>query len=354
MKLLWCRESWRMVRVSPSPPSSTSWWARRPRSRTACTGTPSTSAPRAPSSAVAVASGCGAQPAFVAGLGDQLGGAGGGAGGGVGLVGVVQLDDLDGLEVAGGLLRELHGQDGADGEVRGDEHAGLRGGGEPGRSAARAARRSSRWCRRRRGCRAGRRSRGCPSPTPGVVSSTATWAPASASVSSLSPRPRAATSSMSSAASTARTASEPMRPWAPRTATRSLLIVSRFLTGATARRRLRAGGPACLSFSGPMTDSEGRCPSTSRATARTSSGVTGGDPGQHVVDRHLLAPAQLALADAVHQRAGVLQAEDGGAGELADGAADLLVAQAVRTATWSSSSRQILRTSWTWLGRQPA
>ena len=59
----------------------------------------------------------------------------------------------------------------------------------------------------------------------GVVSSTATWAPASASVSSLSPRPRAATSSMSSAASTARTASEPMRPLAPRTATRSLLIV---------------------------------------------------------------------------------------------------------------------------------
>ena len=27
MKLLWCSESWRMVRVSPSPPSRTSWWA---------------------------------------------------------------------------------------------------------------------------------------------------------------------------------------------------------------------------------------------------------------------------------------------------------------------------------------
>ena len=35
-----------------------------------------------------------------AGLGDELGGAGGGAGGGVDLVRVVQLDDLDGLEVA--------------------------------------------------------------------------------------------------------------------------------------------------------------------------------------------------------------------------------------------------------------
>ena len=42
----------------------------------------------------------GAEPASRAGLGDELGGAGGGAGGGVHLVGVVQLDDLDGLEVA--------------------------------------------------------------------------------------------------------------------------------------------------------------------------------------------------------------------------------------------------------------
>ena len=37
---------------------------------------------------------------------------------GVGLVRVVQLDDLDGLEVAGGMLRELHREHGADGEVR--------------------------------------------------------------------------------------------------------------------------------------------------------------------------------------------------------------------------------------------
>ena len=100
MKLLWCSESWRTVRVSPSPPSRTSWWASRPRSRTACTGTPSTSAPRAPSRAVSVASGAGAVPALRAGLGDELGGAGGGAGRGVHLLGVVQLDDLDGLEVA--------------------------------------------------------------------------------------------------------------------------------------------------------------------------------------------------------------------------------------------------------------
>ncbi|CAM5732863.1 hypothetical protein SHIRM173S_04692 [Streptomyces hirsutus] len=63
---------------------------------------------------------------LAAGLGDELGGAGGGAAGGVHLVRVVQFDDLDGLEVRGGDLRELHGQHGADGEVRCDEHTRLR------------------------------------------------------------------------------------------------------------------------------------------------------------------------------------------------------------------------------------
>ena len=47
-----------------------------------------------------MASGCGARPASRAGRGDELGGAGRGAAGGVDLVRVVQLDDLDGLEVA--------------------------------------------------------------------------------------------------------------------------------------------------------------------------------------------------------------------------------------------------------------
>ncbi|EGJ74380.1 putative protease [Streptomyces sp. Tu6071] len=59
-------------------------------------------------------------------------------------------------------------------------------------------------------------------------------------------------------------------------------------------------------------------------------GGDGGDLREHVVDGELLAPAQFALADAVHERSGVLQAEDGGAGELADGAADLVVVEAVR------------------------
>lgn len=56
------RLSWRMVRVSPSVPNSTSWWATSPASRTACTGMPSTSAPRAPGRLVLVASGLGGKP----------------------------------------------------------------------------------------------------------------------------------------------------------------------------------------------------------------------------------------------------------------------------------------------------
>ena len=57
------KESWRRVRVSPADPKRISSCATNPRNRTACTRTPSTSAPRAPSSAVVVASGIGPQPA---------------------------------------------------------------------------------------------------------------------------------------------------------------------------------------------------------------------------------------------------------------------------------------------------
>src|SRR5699024_1731159 len=56
-------ESCRMVSVSPSVPSRTSWWATSPARRIECTRTPSTSAPRAPSSATVVASGLGPAPA---------------------------------------------------------------------------------------------------------------------------------------------------------------------------------------------------------------------------------------------------------------------------------------------------
>ena len=72
-------ESCRIVSVSPCPPSSTSWWAISPARRTACTRTPSTSAPRAPSSAVVVASGERPGAGLAPGRGDQLGRTAGGA-----------------------------------------------------------------------------------------------------------------------------------------------------------------------------------------------------------------------------------------------------------------------------------
>src|SRR6478735_7019902 len=159
----------------------------------------------------------------------------------------------------------------------------------------------------------------------GVVSSTATWAPDSASASRPSPRPRAATSSMSSAASTARTASEPIRPLAPRTATRSLLMLFASLPGVSGDGVVQPGRLLVLERAD---DRQGR--PAAQDVAGDGADVVRRDrgyPGQHVVDRHLLAPAQLALADTVHQRAGVLQAEDRGALELADGTADLVIGE---------------------------
>ena len=160
-------ESCRMVRVSPTPPRTTSWWATSPRTRRPCTWMPSTSAPRAPSSPVEVASGTGPSPASRAGGRDQLRRTPGGAGGRVGLVGVVQLDDLHRLVERRGLGREPHHQHGADGEVGGDQHAGALARRRASRAACRAGRRRSRWCRRPRGCRGRCRTRGCPSPRRG-------------------------------------------------------------------------------------------------------------------------------------------------------------------------------------------
>ena len=67
-------------------------------------------------------------PASAPGLPDQRRGPRRRAGGGVDLVRVVQLDHLDRLVEPGRLLRERHHQDGADGEVGGDQDAdaGLR------------------------------------------------------------------------------------------------------------------------------------------------------------------------------------------------------------------------------------
>ena len=179
MKLTRSNESCRMVSCSPALPSRISSCATSPRSRTACTRTPSTSAPRAPSSACVVASGTGPSPAAARAAAIADGGVPGGARRRVDLVGVVQLDHLDGLEPAGRARRERHGQHRAEREVRGDEHADARG-------------RSARWSRTRasdsssqpvvpttRWTPASTSACTLPSVADGTVKSTATCAPAS-------------------------------------------------------------------------------------------------------------------------------------------------------------------------------
>ena len=49
----------------------------------------------------------------------------GGAAGGIEFVGVVVFDDFGGVEEAGSLFCELHGEDRGDGEVGGDEAVGV-------------------------------------------------------------------------------------------------------------------------------------------------------------------------------------------------------------------------------------
>src|ERR1700728_2588892 len=67
-------ESCLIVRISPCPPSSTSWCASSPASRTECTRTPSRVAPRAPATSDTVASGGGpsSAPALASAIKDAV------------------------------------------------------------------------------------------------------------------------------------------------------------------------------------------------------------------------------------------------------------------------------------------
>ena len=178
-----------------------------------------------------MASGDRPSPASRARRGDQLGGAPRGAARGVDLVRVVQLDDLDGLEEAGGLRGEAHHQHRAEREVGRDEHADAGRVGEPARATA-SSRSASKpvvpttaWTPCVDAARAG-----CPARRPGVVKSTATSAPAATSAPP-GRRPRrsgdvaGATSSRSAAASTGRGrrlgAHPPVRPRARATLDRA-------------------------------------------------------------------------------------------------------------------------------------
>ena len=160
----------------------TSWWATRPRIRRPWTRTPSTSAPRAPSSAVLVASGIGRGAGLAPGGRDQLRRTPGGAGGRVGLVGVVQLDDLDRLVERRGRAAKRIIRIAPIEKFGRDQHAGAGRVRRASRAACRAARRRSRWCRPRRGCRGRCRTRRLSITTSGWVKSTTASAPASTSV----------------------------------------------------------------------------------------------------------------------------------------------------------------------------
>ena len=97
----------------------------------------------------------------------------------VGLGVVVQLDDLGGVEVRRGELGEAHHQHGRDREV-GRHDAVRAAGAELLGERRRGRRRSGRWCRRRRGCRASPATARCAAPPSATVKSTTTSAPASA------------------------------------------------------------------------------------------------------------------------------------------------------------------------------
>ncbi len=124
-------ESCRIVRVSPAVPSSTSWWATSPRG-------PHRVHPHAVDVGAAGAVERGRrgvrhrpQAGVPAGGRHELRGTPGGAARRVGLAGVVQLDDLDGVEEPGRLLGEAHHQHGADREVGDHEDADAGGAVEP-------------------------------------------------------------------------------------------------------------------------------------------------------------------------------------------------------------------------------
>ena len=111
-----------MVSCSPGLPSTTSSWAVSPRRRTAWTY----AVDHRPASAVGVGLGGvrhGTQARLGAGGGNALGSGDRGARGRIDLIRVVELDDLGGLEVGGGLRGEAHGQHSGQGEVRGNENA---------------------------------------------------------------------------------------------------------------------------------------------------------------------------------------------------------------------------------------
>jgi hypothetical protein len=211
-------ESCRMVSVSPAVPSSTSWWATSPGSRTECTRTPSTLAPRAPGSSSVVASGSGPAPASARAAAINE---------------AVRAAVPDGASTLPAWCSSIT-------STESKNRAACRANciistaptpkfGAMSTCPGVSSSQPRTWSKR---CSSNplvptttampwsSANRMLSSTAPGWVKSTTTWAPASTSSAGWSPSSRRATSARSGAASTARHTSPPMRPRAPSTATR--------------------------------------------------------------------------------------------------------------------------------------
>src|SRR5918992_4070281 len=304
-------ESCRIVRVSPWPPSNTSWCATRPDRRTECTRTPSTVAPRAPSSWVVVASGDGSwRAAATSSAGRRAVPLGASA-----LFGwcssMISTDSKNGAACCAKCIMSTApiAKLGAMSTL-----APACAASQPRTVSSLPASKPvvpTTVCTPR-----STHHRRLSMTASGWVKSTT--ASAAASGLRASPMSTAATSSISSAASTAPQTSAPTRPRAPSTPT--------LITSSSGRGDSLEGELAV--FEG-ADDGEGH--GLGEDVAGHGLNVVRRyrvDLGEHIVDRQQLFVHQLALADAAHPRPGVLEPEDHGAAQLPLAAGQLLEREA--------------------------
>src|SRR4051812_38104312 len=305
-------ESCRMVSVSPCPPSNTSWCATSPANRTAWTWMPSTSAPRAPSSSCVVASGEGlfaracatssaVRRAVPLGASTLLGWCSS----------TISTESKYGAAVAANRIINTAPMP-KFGAIRTP-----RDGASASHSRSVASRCSSMPVVPTTTSRSlSRHHRMLSITASGVVKSTTTCASRSSVRSSSAST--AATRSMSSADSTARQTSLPMRPRAPSTPTRMVM----------APTLGDAGGEHAVVV---VRTDHGKCRRAAQLVEREHLHVVDGhrvDVAQDLVDGHQLAIDELGLSEPAHPRPGVLETEHETATHLTLAAVELLHADA--------------------------
>ena len=186
--------------------------------------------------------------------------------------------------------------------------------------------------------------------TSGWVKSTSTCAPASATLNSQSPA-----STMRDEVEVVGARRRPGRPAGPSGRARRARRPGSVRSSSTPRSSTHDSAPSkSCAPNGPTTVRQRGRPSSSAATSATSAGGHRVDAGQQLVDAEDVAVGELALADAGHPRAGVLEAEHDAAAHLALAALDLGVGQRRRAATASSSAIISASTSSALPGWQPA